>query len=164
MPAFRFATNVVTVMTFLAFLITYVNKGPAMTMNVGQRYRRQNTDCRCEVEVIQGSTEAVLNPRCCCGWEMKKPYTEPTLKILVTSPRSLMTSLGTMPCKPLARMDYCVRQQNPNWYHYAVCSRRTSDRIALMAELRIGTSGFTAAGWPGTFYPEGLPEREYISY
>jgi hypothetical protein len=33
------------------------------------------------------------------------------------------------------------------------------DRIALMAELRIGTSAFTAADWPGTFYPEGLPDR-----
>jgi uncharacterized protein YecE (DUF72 family) len=30
--------------------------------------------------------------------------------------------------------------------------------------LRIGTSAFTAAGWPGTFYPNGLPEREYLSY
>jgi uncharacterized protein YecE (DUF72 family) len=30
--------------------------------------------------------------------------------------------------------------------------------------LRIGTSAFTAAGWPGTFYPEGLPEREYLTY
>src|SRR6266704_5609870 len=33
-----------------------------------------------------------------------------------------------------------------------------------MTELRIGTSAFTAAGWPGTFYPEGLPDREYLSY
>jgi uncharacterized protein YecE (DUF72 family) len=30
--------------------------------------------------------------------------------------------------------------------------------------LRIGTSAFTAAGWPGTFYPERLPEREYLTY
>jgi uncharacterized protein YecE (DUF72 family) len=33
-----------------------------------------------------------------------------------------------------------------------------------VAELRIGTSAFTAAGWPGTFYPEGLPERDYLTY
>jgi uncharacterized protein YecE (DUF72 family) len=30
--------------------------------------------------------------------------------------------------------------------------------------IRIGTSAFTATGWPGTFYPEGLPEREYLTY
>ena len=30
--------------------------------------------------------------------------------------------------------------------------------------LRIGTSAFTANGWRGTFYPEGLPEREYLTF
>jgi uncharacterized protein YecE (DUF72 family) len=30
--------------------------------------------------------------------------------------------------------------------------------------IRLGTSAFTAAGWEGTFYPEGLPEREYLTY
>jgi len=33
-----------------------------------------------------------------------------------------------------------------------------------MADIRIGTSAFTANGWPGTFYPDGLPEREYLTY
>ena len=33
-----------------------------------------------------------------------------------------------------------------------------------MADIRLGTSAFTAAGWPGTFYPDGLPEREYLTY
>jgi uncharacterized protein YecE (DUF72 family) len=33
-----------------------------------------------------------------------------------------------------------------------------------MAEIRIGTSAFTADGWDGTFYPKGLPPREQLSY
>jgi uncharacterized protein YecE (DUF72 family) len=33
-----------------------------------------------------------------------------------------------------------------------------------MAGLRIGSFAFTAAGWPGKFYPKGLPEREYLTY
>jgi uncharacterized protein YecE (DUF72 family) len=32
-----------------------------------------------------------------------------------------------------------------------------------MPPLFIGTSAFTAAGWESTFYPEGLPEREYLT-
>jgi uncharacterized protein YecE (DUF72 family) len=32
------------------------------------------------------------------------------------------------------------------------------------ADIRVGTSAFTAAGWPGTFYPAGLPERDYLTY
>src|SRR3984893_3202116 len=37
-------------------------------------------------------------------------------------------------------------------------------RISAMADIRIGTSAFTANGWPSTFYPQGLPEREYLTY
>jgi uncharacterized protein YecE (DUF72 family) len=33
-----------------------------------------------------------------------------------------------------------------------------------MSNIRLGTSAFTAAGWPGTFYSKGLPEREYLTY
>jgi hypothetical protein len=57
-----------------------------MTMNAGQRYRCQNPDCRCEIEVIKTSTEAESNPRCCCGAEMKKPYEKPAFKTLDTRP------------------------------------------------------------------------------
>ncbi|MGD0907779.1 MAG: DUF72 domain-containing protein [Candidatus Acidiferrales bacterium] len=32
------------------------------------------------------------------------------------------------------------------------------------APIRVGTSAFTAAGWEGSFYPQGLPEREQLSY
>ncbi len=30
--------------------------------------------------------------------------------------------------------------------------------------IRIGTSAFTAAGWPGTFYPEGMKSSDYLSH
>jgi uncharacterized protein YecE (DUF72 family) len=37
-------------------------------------------------------------------------------------------------------------------------------RLATPAGIRLGTSAFTAAGWPGTFYPQGLASRNYLSY
>jgi len=52
-----------------------------MTMRVGKRYRCQNADCRCEIEVTKASMEAGANPTCCCGAEMKKPWKKPTIKI-----------------------------------------------------------------------------------
>jgi uncharacterized protein YecE (DUF72 family) len=33
-----------------------------------------------------------------------------------------------------------------------------------MIEVRLGTSAFTAAGWPGTFKPKDLPTLEYLTY
>jgi uncharacterized protein YecE (DUF72 family) len=30
--------------------------------------------------------------------------------------------------------------------------------------IRVGTSAFSAAGWPGTFYPPGLKSADYLSY
>ncbi len=32
------------------------------------------------------------------------------------------------------------------------------------AQVRVGTSSFTAAGWKGTFYPEGLKSTNYLNY
>lgn len=33
-----------------------------------------------------------------------------------------------------------------------------------MADVRIGTSSFTATGWQGWFYPKGLRPADYLSY
>ena len=33
-----------------------------------------------------------------------------------------------------------------------------------MAEIRIGTSAFTAAGWEGSFYPRGMKSGDYLSF
>jgi uncharacterized protein YecE (DUF72 family) len=33
-----------------------------------------------------------------------------------------------------------------------------------LAGVRLGTSAFTAAGWPGTFYPEGVKAADYLTY
>jgi uncharacterized protein YecE (DUF72 family) len=33
-----------------------------------------------------------------------------------------------------------------------------------MAEIRLGTSAFTAAGWKGSFYPRGIKPAEYLSF
>jgi hypothetical protein len=57
-----------------------------MTMDKGQRYRCQDANCRLEVVVIEPSKEAVLNPRCCCGGEMKRRYTKPRFKRLDFKP------------------------------------------------------------------------------
>ncbi|MGB8476377.1 MAG: DUF72 domain-containing protein [Candidatus Acidiferrum sp.] len=32
------------------------------------------------------------------------------------------------------------------------------------AQIRVGTSAFTAAGWEGSFYPAGMRPAEYLSY
>jgi uncharacterized protein YecE (DUF72 family) len=33
-----------------------------------------------------------------------------------------------------------------------------------MAEIRIGTSAFTATGWEGSFYPRGMKSADYLSF
>jgi uncharacterized protein YecE (DUF72 family) len=38
------------------------------------------------------------------------------------------------------------------------------ERLVTTPCLRIGTSAFTAAGWPGSFYPANLKPRDYLSY
>jgi len=50
-----------------------------MILRVGQVYRCQNKDCGAEFQIVKRPAEAPANPRCCCGAEMKKPYSAPTL-------------------------------------------------------------------------------------
>src|SRR6266849_11150270 len=33
-----------------------------------------------------------------------------------------------------------------------------------MAEIHIGTSAFTAAGWEGSFYPKGMKPADYLCF
>jgi uncharacterized protein YecE (DUF72 family) len=33
-----------------------------------------------------------------------------------------------------------------------------------MTDIRIGTSAFTAEGWVGSFYPDGMQPRDFLSY
>lgn len=56
-----------------------------MILRNGQIYRCQNRQCRAEIEVTKESIEGESNPRCCCGAEMKKPYTAPVLRALKAS-------------------------------------------------------------------------------
>lgn len=51
-------------------------------MAKGQRFICVNPDCRAEIEVVKDSTEGTSNPRCCCGAEMKRPYSKPTVRKL----------------------------------------------------------------------------------
>ena len=50
-----------------------------MVMRKGQLYRCQNRGCGAEIEITKDSIEGKSNPKCCCGTEMKKPYTKPVL-------------------------------------------------------------------------------------
>jgi uncharacterized protein YecE (DUF72 family) len=54
-------------------------------------------------------------------------------------------------------------------YNFSMSSRvvtpgGTQSGAAHPAEPRVGTCSFTAAGWAGTFYPEGLPAAEQLSF
>lgn len=44
-----------------------------MAFQKGQRYRCENADCGCKIQVTRGAAPGkggALAPRCCCGQEM----------------------------------------------------------------------------------------------
>ena len=47
----------------------------------------------------------------------------------------------------------------------AADDNKPSDKLAeKLGAVRIGTCAFTAAGWPGAFYPAGLQPRDFLAY
>ncbi len=42
--------------------------------------------------------------------------------------------------------------------------RLESPPVAAQAEIRVGTSAFTAAGWESAFYPAGMKPTDYLTY
>ena len=57
-----------------------------MILRTGQRLRCQNRQCGAEIQITRDSAEGESNPRCCCGAEMKKLWTTPTLSRLDETP------------------------------------------------------------------------------
>jgi hypothetical protein len=45
-----------------------------MALREGETYRCENAECGCEIEVTRGAGAAggAMNPRCCCGMEMRR--------------------------------------------------------------------------------------------
>jgi hypothetical protein len=50
-----------------------------MMMQIGQRWRCQNSKCGAEIEVTRDSIEGKSSVKCRCGAVMKKPYSNPVL-------------------------------------------------------------------------------------
>jgi uncharacterized protein YecE (DUF72 family) len=76
-----------------------------------------------------------------------------------------------MNCKPrlvdgLAVFDPIFQVRCPFAIHIlsGATSGLESRAVASEAEIRLGTSAFTAAGWEQAFYPEGMKPAEYLSY
>ncbi len=46
----------------------------------------------------------------------------------------------------------------------ALARQAEAERQFCAPGLLVGTSSFTATGWPGTFYPEGMRPAEYLTY
>jgi len=51
-----------------------------MTMREGERWICSNSECRCEVLVLSAGTQEGTNPRCSCGFPMKKAYSAPQVR------------------------------------------------------------------------------------
>jgi hypothetical protein len=57
-----------------------------------------------------------------------------------------------------------VSEKTPERFGYPGKSAMSFLRANTTAEIRLGTSGFTAYGWPVSFYPEGMRPPDYLSH
>src|SRR5215472_14544621 len=47
---------------------------------------------------------------------------------------------------------------------FALSAHREIAFPPMTADMRLGTSSFTAAGWAGSFYPLGTKQADYLSF
>jgi Protein of unknown function DUF72 len=68
------------------------------------------------------------------------------------------------------RKVYCLVSSKGNtlYFQRGTLKTQTDSRYnpvqMVQPRIRLGTSAFAAAGWEGSFYPEGLPARDQLSY
>jgi uncharacterized protein YecE (DUF72 family) len=62
--------------------------------------------------------------------------------------------------------DIPIADETPGLFDvvHEMAAQQLIERPFSAPDLRIGTSAFTAAGWPGSFYPAGMKPAEYLSY
>lgn len=65
-----------------------------MILRERQVYRCQNSECGAEVQVLKASVEGAAKPRCCCGAEMKRPYSVPAVTVRKSTPELLRRFYG----------------------------------------------------------------------
>jgi len=83
-----------------------------------------------------------------------------------------ITSRVPAPCAPMAAKRPKVEPiRNPALFEYEklekaadLVSRLEVNRPYQEPGLLLGTSAFTAAGWPGSFYPAGMKPADYLSF
>jgi uncharacterized protein YecE (DUF72 family) len=75
------------------------------------------------------------------------------------------------PFTPMAKRPKAEPISNPTLFEMGklgkaadLATKLKADRPCDHPNMLLGTSAFTAAGWPGTFYPAGMKSADYLTY